>query len=155
MRLFILFIVKLLIEGGAVKVPAGIEKAAPPVFPEVPKTRFELVVVAIVPDVLAIGVFEVWNVRVFAPMESAPLVRVRVQVTVIEPESESPVLLSSVTLLKIIGVPVVIFCGIVPLKSAKPLRVVSNAPLVTVISPRMVTLPTNIAVALVLFTRIL
>ena len=69
---------KLLIEGATVKVPAGIVKAAPPVFPEVPKTRFELVVVVIVPDVLAIGLSEVWNVRVFAPIESAPLVRVRV-----------------------------------------------------------------------------
>ena len=95
-RLFVLLIVKLLMEGGAVKVPAGIVKAAPPVFPEVPKTRLELVVVDIVPDVLTIGVSEVWNVSVFAPIERAPLVRVRVQVTVIEFESESPVLLFSV-----------------------------------------------------------
>ena len=56
-------------EGGVVKVPAGIVNAAPPVFPEVPKTRFELVVVVIVPDVLTIGLSEVWNVRVFAPIE--------------------------------------------------------------------------------------
>jgi len=82
--------VKLVIEGAAVKVLAGIVKEAPPVFPEVPKTRLELVVVVIVPDVLAIGLSDVWNVRVFPPIESTPFVRVRVQVTVIEFETESP-----------------------------------------------------------------
>jgi hypothetical protein len=147
--------VKLLIEGGAVKVPAGIAKAAPPVFPEVPKTRFELVVVVIVPDDLTIGLSEVWNVSEFAPIERAPFVRVRVQVTVIELDSVSPVALLSVKLLKIIGLLALIVCGVVPLKFAKPLSVVANVPLETVTLPRIVTFPTNIPVALALLTRIL
>ena len=107
--MFVLLIVKLVIEGAAVKVPAGIVKEAPPVFPEVPKTRLELVVVVIVPDVLTIGLSEVWNVRGFPPIESAPFVRVSVQVTVIEFETESPVLLLSVKLLKVIGLIELIF----------------------------------------------
>ncbi len=81
---------KLLIKGAVVKVPAGIVKAAPPVFPTVPKNRFELVVVVIVPDVLTIGLSEVWNVSVLAPIERAPFVSVRLRVTVIEFNSESP-----------------------------------------------------------------
>ena len=153
--MFVLLMVKLLIEGAAVNVPEGIVKAAPPVFPEVPKTRFELVVVVIVPDVLTIGLFEVWKVSVFAPREKAPVVRVREQVTVIELDSESPVPLLRVKLLKIIGLPALIVCGAVPLKFAKPLSVVANVPLVTVTLPRIVTFPTNIPVALVLFTRTL
>ena len=154
-RLFVLLIVKLLIVGGFVNVPEGIVKAAPPVLPDVPKTRFELDVVVIVPDDLAIGLSEVWNVSVFAPRERAPFVRVRVQVTVIELDSESPVPLFSVKLLNIIGLLALILCGVVPLKFAKPLVVVANAPFVTVTLPRIVTFPTNIPVALLLFTRIL
>jgi hypothetical protein len=97
--------VRLLIAGGVVNVPAGIENAAPPVLPAVPKERLVVDEVLIVPVVLEIGVFEVLKVRVFEPMLNAPNVRFSVPVRVTDEVSETPDELFIVKLLTVDGNP--------------------------------------------------